>query len=286
LRRHRRSRYGGGGLRAVGRKAAKQEGTTDVSGRRSRYWRSPLVVTAFTCRLALVALPTRPDPNSFLRSGLAVSYAVPLLVIAATLVERALSSVRAARFRGALVVIRRRRWVISRKPQPACGSISSWSAFSNSTRPCRYLPSRGRLILTRPRTPQFHIAPDASEGLATAVPRSPSSASEQTAWPLRSPHWPEPRVAGVLFGGCFVELVRVQPTVADRRRCVASFVCVLLAIGTYFRRAAPDHTGRVVPRWGRGPQRALHPDWDTGNLLAAGALSMAGWLSLMEPGRR
>ncbi len=159
-------------VRAVGRRFAKQEGT-DWTALGSTVVAllaaAPLVVTSiYFVASALVAFPILgPDPNSFFaRSGLAVSYAVPLLVIAATLVGCALS-LRSAPlgFAAALVVntAATAGYILAQAPTGLRFDFFLWLRLGqlNTAVSALFAVAWSLLILTRPRTPQPNTSPDA-----------------------------------------------------------------------------------------------------------------------------
>ena len=274
--------------RAVGRKFAKHDGTdwtalgaTVVALLAA----APLIATSiYFVASALVAFPILgPDPNSFFaRSGLAVSYAVPLLVIAATLVGCALS-LRSAPlgFVAALVVnlAATAGYILAQAPTGLSFDLFLWLRLGqlNTAVSAMFAVVWSLLILTRPRTLPQHTSPDAQargqDGAAVWLTTLTALASAFCA-------------AGILASvvALLGEPVRVQniPTAVTDDAAWASFGCVLLAIGAYFRAVRRPITPAAwtCAALGAAALSALYTlHWDTGNLLAAGAL-VDGWLAV------
>ena len=270
-------------VRAVGRKFAKHDGTdwtalgaTVVALLAA----APLVATSiYFVASALVAFPILgPDPNSFFaRSGLAVSYAVPLLVIAATLVGCALS-LRSAPlgFAAALVLnlAATAGYILAQAPTGLRFDLFLWLRLGqlNTAVSAMFAVCWSLLMLTRPRK---SISDD-------NLVRSSWSSWLTTLTALASAFC----AAGILASVAMLlgEPVRVQniPTAVTDDAAWASFVCVLLAIGTYFRAVRRPITPAAwtCAALGAAALSALYTlHWDTGNLLAAGAL-VDGWLAV------
>ncbi|MBA4018475.1 MAG: hypothetical protein C0483_15010 [Pirellula sp.] len=267
--------------RVVGRKFAKHDGTdwtalgSTVVGLVAA---APLVATSiYFVASALVAFPILgPDPNSFFaRSGLAVSYAVPLLAVAGTLVGCALS-LRSAPlgFAAALVVnlAATAGYILAQAPTGLSFDLFLWL-----------------------RLGQLNTAVSALFSVAWALgARRQAAVSSQQSAVRSSEAWLTTLTAlagafcaaGILasVAALLAEPVRVQniPTAVTDDAAWASFVCVLLAIGTYFRamRRPITPAAWTCAALGAAALSALYTlHWDTGNLLAAGAL-VDGWLAV------
>ena len=301
-------------VRAVGRKFAQHDGT-DWTALGSTVVAllaaAPLaVVGIYFVASALVAYPILgPDPNSFFaRNGLAVSYAVPLLVTAATFIGCALS-LRSAPlgFTAALVVnlAATAGYILSQVPTGLQFDFVLWLRLGqvDTAVSALFAVAWSLLILVRPRTPPTLTSPDAQargpEEFGSSAVNSPQSAvGGSTESPrLRvgaSVVWLTTLTAlasafcaaGISASAAALlgEPVNVQniPLAVTDDSAWASFVCMLLALGTYFRAVRRPITPAAwtYAALGASALSALYLlHWDTGNLLAAGAL-VDGWLAV------
>ena len=290
-------------VRVVGRKIARHEGT-DWTALGSTVIAllaaAPLAaVSIYFVASALVAFPILgPDPNSyFARSGLAVSYAVPLLLTAATLIGCALS-LRSAPlgFAAALLVnlAATAGYILAQAPTGLRFDLFLWLRLGqlNTAVSALFAVAWSLLMLARPRPLPQHTSPDA-QARGPEDSGSPAFSSPQSA--VRSSQsWLTTLTAlaaafcaaGILasVGMLLAEPVRVQniPTAVCDDAAWASFVCVLLALGVYFRAVRRPITPAAwtYAALGAAALSALYLlHWDTGDMLAAGAL-VDGWLAV------